>query len=130
MPVPSRLANDGWWLCDSPPIAPIPIPLRITQRGYATMTNLAQPESIARPVRINVAYLRLAAAIGLAALADWLFCDEHAGLSVVIFAMALAGVSLATNLESVDRRRLLPAGVILVAGIVPAVENLDALSLG
>ena len=94
------------------------------------MMNLAQPESAIAPARINLHVVRVAAAIGLAALADWLFYDEYAGLSVVIFAVALAAVSLATNLETVDRRRLLPADLILIAGIVPAVENLNALSLG
>jgi uncharacterized protein DUF4153 len=128
MPVPSRLANDGWWLCDSPSIAPIPA--RITQRGYAAMTNLAQPESIASPVRTNIVSLRLAAAIGLAALADWLFYDEHAGISVVIFAVALAGSSLVTNFAVLDRRRLFAAGLVLIAGLVPAIEDVNMLSLG
>ena len=93
------------------------------------MMNLAQPESAIAPARINIQVVRVAGAIGLAALADWLFYDEYTGLSVVIFAVALAAVSLATNLETVDRRRLLPAGLILIAGIVPAVENLNMLSL-
>jgi len=92
------------------------------------MMNLAQPESAIAPARINIQVVRVAGAIGLAALADWLFYDEYAGLSVVIFAVALAVVSLATNLETADRRRLLPAGLILIAGLVPAVENLNALS--
>ena len=69
------------------------------------MMNLAQPESAIVPARINIRVVRVAAAIGLAALADWLFYDEYAGLSVVIFAVALAVVSLATNLETADRRR-------------------------
>jgi hypothetical protein len=129
MPVPSRLANDGWWLCDSPPIAPVVIPFPNIQRGSASMMNLAQPESAIAPARVNIHVVRVAAAIGLAALADWLFYDEHAGLSVVIFAIALAAVSLATNLDAVDRRRLVPAGLILIAGLVPAIENLNALSL-
>src|SRR5215813_10980117 len=93
------------------------------------MMNLAQPESAIAPAQINIRVVRVAAAIGLAALADWLFYDEYPGLSVVIFAIALATVSLATNLDAIDRRRLLPAGLILIAGLVPAVENLNALSL-
>jgi len=129
MPVPTRLANDGWWLCDSPPIPPIAI-LRITQRGHAVMTNFAQPESIAPPVRSNLVTIRLAVAIGLAALADWLFYNEHAGISVVIFAVALAGCALLTNLATLDRQRYLPAGLVLAGGLAPAIEDLSALSLG
>jgi uncharacterized protein DUF4153 len=128
MPVPSRLANDGWWLCDSPLVAPLP--LRITQRGHAAMTNLAHPESIASPVQTNIVPLRPAVAIGLAALADWLFYNEYVGISVVIFAIALAGCSLLTNSAAMDRRRLLMAGLVLLAGLVPAVEDVNALSLG
>ena len=116
MSIPTRLANDGWWLCDSPTVAPIAVPLRITRKGYAVMTNFAQPESIAAPVRTNVIALRLAAAIGLAALADWLFYEQYVGISVVIFATALAGCALLTNLAVLDRGRLLPAGIVLVAG--------------
>ena len=130
MSIPTRLANDGWWLCDSPTVAPIAVPLRITRKGYAVMTNLAQPESIAAPVRTNVVALRLAAAIGLAALADWLFYEQYVGISVVIFATALAGCALLTNLAVLDRGRLLPAGIVLVAGSIPVIEDLSALSLG
>ena len=128
MPIPSRLAKDGWWLCDSPPVAPVP--LRITQRGHAAMPNLAQPESIVSPVRTNIVPLRPAAAIGLSALADWLFYNEYVGISVVIFAIALAGCSLVTNFPALDRRRLLAAGLVLISGLVPAIEDVNALSLG
>jgi hypothetical protein len=128
MPVPSRLANDGWWLCDHPPIAPVIVPFLNIQRD--PMTNLAQPESAIASGRINIVIIRLAAAIVLAAMADWLFYDENAGISVVIFAVALAGVSLMTNLETVDRRRLLAAAVILIAGLVPAMEEYNTISLG
>jgi hypothetical protein len=128
MPVPSRLTNDGWWLCDSPSGAAIPV--SITQRGYAAMTNLAQPESITSPVRTNAMVLRLAAAIGLAALADWLFYDQPAGISVVIFAIALAGCSVVTNLAALHRPGLFTAGLVMIAGLVPAIEDVNMLSLG
>ena len=94
------------------------------------MTNLARSESIATPLRTNIVSLRLAAATGLAALADWLFYNEYLGISVVIFAIALAVCSLVTNLATLDRRRLLAAGLVLIAGLVPAVEDVNALSVG
>jgi Domain of unknown function (DUF4173) len=93
------------------------------------MTNFAQPESVTSPAWTDVIYVRIAAAIGLAALADWLFYEEYAGISVVLFAIALAGTSLVTNRAAIDRRRLLPSGLVLIAGLVPAIENLNALSL-
>ena len=94
------------------------------------MTNLAQPESITSPVRTNAVVLRLAAAVGLAALADWLFYDQPAGISLVIFAIALAGCSLVTNLASLHRPRLFAAGLVLIAGLVPPIEDVNMLSLG
>jgi hypothetical protein len=33
MPVPTRLANDGWWLCESPSPAPIPVAHRGVHQG-------------------------------------------------------------------------------------------------
>jgi Domain of unknown function (DUF4153) len=128
MPVPSRLANDGWWLCDRPAIAPVIIRLPNIQRD--SMTHLAQPEPTTVRGWTNIVSIRLATAIVLAGLADWLFYDENAGISVVIFAIALAGVSLMTNLETVDRQRLLLAAIILIAGVVPAIEDCNTISLG
>jgi hypothetical protein len=94
------------------------------------MTNLAQPESAIAPGRINIVSVRLVAAIVLAGLADWLFYDENAGISFVIFAIALASISLMTNLETVDRRKLPLAAIILIAGLVPATEDYSTISLG
>ena len=94
------------------------------------MTNLAQPESAAAPARINIQMVRVATAVALAALADWLFYDQYVGISLVFFAIALAACSLATNPSTLERRRLLAAGLILIAGLVPAIEDLNALSLG
>ncbi|MGQ0686446.1 DUF4153 domain-containing protein [Bradyrhizobium sp.] len=93
------------------------------------MNNPAQPETVAAPVRTNVIAIRFAAAAGLAALADWLFYEEHVGISLVIFAIVLAGCALLTNLASLDRGRLLPAGLVLIAGLAPAIEDLNAISL-
>lgn len=105
-------------------------PLPDIQKDSASMTNLVQPEFAIAPARTNIHAVRIVAALGLAGLADWLLYDQRVGISAVIFATALAGISLVTNLEAVDRRRLLPAGLVLIAGLAPAVETLDALSLG
>ena len=60
MPVPSRLANDGWWLCDRTPLAPVIIPFLNIERD--SMTNLAQPEPTTVRSWINIVSIRLAAA--------------------------------------------------------------------
>ena len=94
------------------------------------MTNPAHPESTVSPARTNVLTIRLWAAVGLATLADWLFYNEYAGISVVIFAIALSGCALLTNFAAIERRRLLPAGLFMTAGLIPAIEDLNPLSLG
>lgn len=93
------------------------------------MNNPAQPESAVAPVRINVLTIRLWAAVGLAALADWLFYDEYIGISAVIFAIAIAGCAVLTNTSTLDRERLIPASLVVIAGLLPAIEDFNLLSL-
>src|SRR6185295_17049260 len=85
------------------------------------------PDAVAVPTRF-LSY-KLAAAFGLAALADWLFYGQPSGISVVAFAIVLAACSLLTNLPAVNRPRMLAAAVVVTAGLIPAIEHLDTLSL-
>lgn len=93
------------------------------------MMNIAQPEAVVMPARTSIHIIRMGAAIGLAGFADWLFYDEHIGISAVIFAVSLAVVSLASNFDTADRGRLFASSIILTLGFLPAIENLDVLSL-
>ena len=82
MPVPTRLANDGWWLCEGPSIASVRnISL---QTGSAKMTSLSTTESDVRSAQENVFPFKFAIAFSLAALADWLFYGERIGISAVV----------------------------------------------
>ncbi|MBR0869525.1 DUF4173 domain-containing protein [Bradyrhizobium tropiciagri] len=93
------------------------------------MTILARPETPAPSIDSSLPPAKGAAALALAVLADWLFYDQRLGISVTIFAATLACASLAANLQSLDRRRLLLAGSILLAGLLPAMEDVNAISL-
>lgn len=93
------------------------------------MTSLESPETETQSIANGLPPAKAAAALTLAALADWLFYDQNAGLSVVLFAVALAGVSLASNFGHLARHRLLMAGAIVVAGLLPALEEFNAASL-
>src|SRR3954447_11410185 len=115
MPIPTRIANDGWWLCERPPLAPIPIASRHLHRGTAKMPSFAPPIPDVRPAETNSFPSRFAMALGLAALADWLFYGERIGTSFVLFAIALMGCSLLANRAMADSRRMLIAGLILIA---------------
>lgn len=70
-----------------------------------------------------------ALAVALAALADWLFYGQPVGISAVAFSLALVGVSLLTNFTTLNHKRLLPAGLIVLAGLVPAIEEFNPASL-
>ncbi|AUC99955.1 DUF4173 domain-containing protein [Bradyrhizobium sp. SK17] len=93
------------------------------------MTSLAPPEIKTRSINDKPLPVKIATTLALAALADWLFYDQRLGLSVIIFAAALASASLFINLGNLDYRRLLLAGTILLAGLLPAIEEFNAASL-
>src|SRR5689334_13491039 len=73
--------------------------------------------------------VKLAIAIGLAALADVLFWSHRIGLSMVLFAALLFAAALLANHAWSDRRRTLIAAMIVIAGLIPVVEDLNFLSL-
>src|SRR6195952_803716 len=127
MPVPTRLANDGWWLCDHPSVALV---CNISlQPGSADMTDFTTPASDAGSARESTFSIKPAVALALAALADWLFYGERVGISAVAFSIALVVASLLANFTTLNRRQLLPAGILVLAGLVPAVEEFNPASL-
>jgi hypothetical protein len=92
------------------------------------MTSLAGPTTDISSAEGNALLFKLAIAAGLAALADWLFYGEDLGLSVAIFALALMCGALVANPILHDRRRIGTAGTILVAGLIPTIEDLGVIS--
>jgi hypothetical protein len=92
------------------------------------MTSLAEPTVDSRSVEGNALMFKLAVTSALAAFADWLFCGEPLGLPVAIFAGALIGGALAANRISQDRRRIVTAGIIFVAGVIAVIEELGVVS--
>ncbi|MCA1527143.1 DUF4153 domain-containing protein [Bradyrhizobium yuanmingense] len=91
------------------------------------MTSLASTTDI-QPIRPSALSAKLAMALLLAGLADWLFYGQRIGLSLTLFAIATACVSLLFNHAAVDWRRAAISGAILVLGLVPAMEELNTLS--
>ena len=95
MPVPTRLANDGWWLCDRPSLALV---CNISlQPGSVDMTDFTTPVSDAGSAQQSTFAIKPAVAFALAALADWLFYGERVGISAVAFSVALVVASLLAN---------------------------------
>lgn len=73
--------------------------------------------------------MRPAIALALAALADWLFYGQRTGISAVIFALALTGAAFLANFARLNKAQVLPAGLLVLFGVVPAVEEFNAASL-
>ncbi|MBH5403096.1 DUF4173 domain-containing protein [Bradyrhizobium sp. CNPSo 4010] len=91
------------------------------------MTSLASTTDI-QPIRPSALSAKLAMALLLAALADWLFYGQRIGLSLTLFAIATACASALFNHAALDLRRAAIGGAILTLGVVPAVEELNTLS--
>ncbi|RXT33577.1 DUF4153 domain-containing protein [Bradyrhizobium betae] len=93
------------------------------------MTSLASTIAAEiQPIRHSSIPAKVGLALVLAALADWLFYGERIGLSLTLFAIAIACVSALFNHATLDLRRAMIGAAILVAGLVPAVEELNMLS--
>ncbi|MFB6447710.1 DUF4153 domain-containing protein [Bradyrhizobium tunisiense] len=93
------------------------------------MTSLASTIAAdLQPIRDPAVPAKLGLALALAALADWLFYGERIGLSLTLFAVAIVGVSVLFNHAALDLRRAMTGVAILVAGLVPVIEELNTLS--
>jgi hypothetical protein len=96
------------------------------QTGSAKMTELSAPVPSVGPIPESAFPAKLPIALALAALADWLFYGQQIGISAVIFAIALACGSLLANFARLNRTQTLPAGLLVLAGLVPAIEEFNA----
>jgi hypothetical protein len=92
------------------------------------MTDISTPASDAGSAREGASPTKSAIALALAVLADWLFYGHRVGISAVIFAIALACGSLLANIATVNRKKASLACVLLLAGLVPAVEEFNIAS--
>lgn len=93
------------------------------------MTSLASTIAAdIQPIRHSSIPAKAGLALTLAALADWLFYGERIGLSLSLFAIAIAAASVLFNHAALDLRRALTSAAVLVAGLVPALEELNPLS--
>lgn len=81
-----------------------------------------------QPIRPSALSARIAMALLLTGLADWLFYGQRIGLSLAIFAVAIACASLLANHATLDSRRAAIGGMVVALGLVPALEELNALS--
>jgi len=125
MPIPTRLANDGWWLC-----ADLPALRAATHRDEKELQMIDVPVPAAPlPVLFNGTLRKLILAAILVAVADWLFYGHRVGVSLALFLMVLAAFSLLSNPVTARRRQTLLGVTLLFAGLLPSIESLNALSV-
>jgi len=92
------------------------------------MTSLASPLPDTQAETRNLLPAKLALALGLTALADWLFYDQRIGISMTLFAIVLFAGSWLGNRVGISWRRTATAALVLFFGLVPAVEELNGLT--
>ena len=92
------------------------------------MAEFSTPAPHAGSAQANAFPVKPAIAVALAALADWLFYGQRTGVSAVIFAVALAGGALLANFARLNKAQVLLAGFVILAGLIPAVEEFNAAS--
>jgi len=93
------------------------------------MVEFSTPTSNAGSIQRNSFATKPAIALALAALADWLFYGQRMGISVVVFAIALACGALLANFTRLNRTQVMLAGILLLVALVPAIEEFNAASL-
>ena len=94
------------------------------------MVDFSTPASYAGSVQENAFPVKPAIALALAALADWLFYGQRIGISAVVFAIALIVRFVARQFRDAESKtQALLAGILVLPGLVPAVEEFNAASL-
>jgi len=92
------------------------------------MVEFSTPMPNAGSLQNDTFAVKPAIVLALAALADWLFYAQRIGISAVVFAVALACGALLANFARLNKTQLLLAGVLVLAALVPAIEEFNAAS--
>jgi hypothetical protein len=81
------------------------------------------------PVQPSVWPLRIALVVALTAIADWLLFDQTVGISLALFVLAIAAGILAVNRAEIDIRTTLVRGGLLLAAVLPLVEDVNVMTV-
>src|SRR4051812_17245680 len=126
MPVPTRLANDGWWLCSVPST-----PARGVPQATSTSNRQMNSNTIAAlrfPILLDSIPRRLIVALAVTGFADWLFYDQRIGISLAVFLLVLGGLSLLSNPRHAGLRQWLFAAAVFLVGLSSVIEEFNVLS--
>jgi len=92
------------------------------------MVEFSTPMPNAGSLPNNAFAVKPAIVLALAALADWLFYGQRIGVSAVGFAITLACGALLANFARLNKTQVLLAGALVLAALVPAIEEFNAAS--
>ncbi len=90
-----------------------------------TDLSISRPSSGFSPSRAALSAL---AALGLVALADWLFYRHAIGISWAVFVLAVAAATLAVGRRTPSVKESALASAVLIAGLAPTVEHYGTLA--
>ena len=93
------------------------------------MADFTAPALNAGSVHEGTLPVKAAIVLALTVLADWLFYGHGIGISAAIFALAVACGSFLANLATLNRKQVLPAALLLLVALLPAIEEFNAASL-
>ena len=80
------------------------------------------------PLLLDSIPRKLMVALAVTGFADWLFYDHKIGISLAVFLLVLAGLSLLTNPVHAGLRQWLLAAAVLLIGLASVVEEFNVLS--
>ena len=95
--------------------------------AHALEPDISRPRPVKRPA--GWLTIQLAAAAALVALADFLFYDRRLGISLALFLAALALISACLNPLRAEAARRWHAAILIAAGLLPIVEDINWLSV-
>lgn len=128
MTLPTRLVNDGWWLCVPRTPAPPRHRPALDPARDLPMTIASFFLDTPSPRR-QILPIRLLLAGGLTAFADWLFYDQPFGLAFVVFLAALVGAAVVARRPRPSRRTAVVAAIVLLATLLPLIETVNTVSV-
>jgi len=95
--------------------------------AHAFEPDVTSPQPVKRPA--GWLTIQLAAAAALVALADFLFYGHRLGISLALFLAALALASACLNPLRAEAARRWHAAILIAAGLLPIVEDINWLSV-
>lgn len=111
--VPASLQMDAWWMSET------------SQSQISPKTPMQTGRDIVHRPPVQIIML-----LAMVLLADWLFWGYGAGVSLVLFAVAMMAGGWVASTRRITWRQGLTGGLAVIAGMLPVIIYVQAISLG